>query len=244
MVVDDSPADKAGIEEHDILLAANGKKLGKLTDLVEIIREGKDSELTLELIHEGEKASLTVKPVMRPDVFTATGMWTPSIAGKLRELDPDQAKDIQVWVEKLQAGGDENALRLRAFGPGLALRGLPDGLGKIPSGISLNITKEDDEPAKIKVKKGDKTWEFRADDEEAIAELPDGIRTFIEPMLGGHGIDVFGEALELDLPEGELHADELHFTPQHDLMERMEKMEQRLKELRDELRELHEEDHD
>ena len=250
MVVDDSPADQAGIEEHDILLAANGKKLGKLTDLVEIIRDTKDSELTLELIHEGEETSLAVKPEKRPKDFTAplTG-WTPSITGKLHVIDPDRAKEMQVWVEKLREsegkGGLPGALRLRALGPGLTLRALHSGPEKIPSGIFLNITKEDDEPAKIKVKQDGKTWEFRADDEEAIAELPDGTRTFIESMLGGHGMGVFGaEAVELDLPEAELHAEELHFTPPHDLMERMEKMEQRLKELRDELRELHEEDHD
>ena len=62
VVVDDSPAAKAGLKEHDILLTANGKKLTELNDLVEIIRAGKGEEISLTLVRQGESMSLTVKP--------------------------------------------------------------------------------------------------------------------------------------------------------------------------------------
>ena len=63
----DSPADKAGIKEKDIILEVDGKKITKENDLNEIIkRYGIGNKITLKILHQekemGIKAVLEEKP--------------------------------------------------------------------------------------------------------------------------------------------------------------------------------------
>ncbi len=63
-VSDDSPANKAGIEEGDILVSVNGSKINKIADLNRAVQEaGKnEKEVTIELKRDEEVVSVTVKP--------------------------------------------------------------------------------------------------------------------------------------------------------------------------------------
>ena len=47
-------------------------------------------------------------------------------------------------------------------------------------------TRPGDQPATVTVKKGDKTWTVKGDDEKALKELPDDVRPFVAQMLHGN----------------------------------------------------------
>ena len=60
-VVPGSPADKAGLEENDIILAVNGEEVGKPQSLVRILGQYTPGEtVTLTVLKDGEEKSLSL----------------------------------------------------------------------------------------------------------------------------------------------------------------------------------------
>ena len=108
----------------------------------------------------------------------------------------------------------------------------------------MSITRKNNEPAEITVRKGDESWTVVGDDAEALAELPEEIRGQVEEMLdnGMPGFD-FGniqgwggrfdgqmprmleEAIELPQGFG------LGERPRDRVLERMEELERQLEAL-------------
>lgn len=61
-IVDDSPAEKAGIEASDIIVKYNGKSVEDASDLRKLIKKTKPGEkVKLTIIREGKEKSLTAK---------------------------------------------------------------------------------------------------------------------------------------------------------------------------------------
>jgi hypothetical protein len=48
----------------------------------------------------------------------------------------------------------------------------------------VSITKQNDQPAHVTVKRGDDSWEVVGDDEASLQQLPEDLRPFVEQMLG------------------------------------------------------------
>jgi serine protease Do len=67
-VVDDSPAGKAGLEQHDILMFADDTHLADTSDLVDAVqRAGKEnSKLSLTVIRKGKEIGIDIAPIERP----------------------------------------------------------------------------------------------------------------------------------------------------------------------------------
>jgi hypothetical protein len=91
----------------------------------------------------------------------------------------------------------------------------------------VSIVKEDDQPARITVKRGGETWEVVGDNPESLNQLPEDLRPFVEQMLHGglrHGMNLRGpgRAVLPELGDGRLR-------------ERLERMEQRMQELQERL---------
>ena len=64
----DSPAKNAGIEPGDVIIAADGKPIDRVSTLQRIIRGHKPGEtVTLEVMRFGEKKTFKVKLVEAPD---------------------------------------------------------------------------------------------------------------------------------------------------------------------------------
>ena len=171
-VVPDSPAAKAGFKEHDILLSAGGKSLARVEDLIEAVNAAKDQALKVELIREGKPTTADVTPEKRP---ADRAIAQPPGDGPFA-IDPD-GNFIWDYVD-----GERD----RLFMARLAGRGMLMPLGTqirapLPKDMSVTITKEGDQPAKIVVKQGDKTWEV-ADDK--LSDLPEDVRGHVEGMLG------------------------------------------------------------
>lgn len=171
-VVPGSPAEKAGIKPFDILLTANDEKLtdpGQLTDLVRA-QGAQSKEIKLDVLRRGEHESIVLTPEARPDGADFGG-------NALSHVGPG----AQAW--------HLNPRDPMSFG----FRGLPDArlrmggfnFNQMPSGVSVSIQKQNDEPAHITVKRGNDTWDIVGDDPEALAQLPEDLRPFVEQMLAG-----------------------------------------------------------
>jgi hypothetical protein len=190
-VVPDSPAAKAGLKEHDVLMKAGDKPLGEPIELVEAVEAAKGGKLKLELIRGGKPQTIEVATAERPKV--AVGMAVESPQGMTGPADWDL---IRKWFEEAGPGMGGPAggppVRFRFFQPGAIVPKDADVLIKqkpMPANMSIVITKEGDKPAKIVVRRGDEKWEVT---EKELDPLPEDVRPFVERMLGRHAITVNG----------------------------------------------------
>ncbi len=170
-VYPDSPAAKAKIARHDVLLKAGDKPLRKVADLVEAVQAAKGKKLVLEAIRAGKSIQLEVTPEKRPkDLMPAPGgPWATSM------------EEMKKWIEGMKPWPGGPAMRFRLFHPGAVL---PPGTftsPPLPGNMTVIITKQGDHPAKIHVQRGDQKWDLT---EKELDQLPADIRPHVERMLG------------------------------------------------------------
>jgi len=238
-VVPESPAAKAGIKRHDVLLTAGKRPLAKVQDLVDAIEQSKEGKLPIELVRGGKRQKLTATPAKRPEDARPKG---PIPWGKGGEWD-----EVQKWFERAVPGwdwaegkGPKRPWRFRFFHPGMIL---PPGAAvrpPLPGNMTVTITKHGDNPAKVVVKRDDQKWEVS---EEELEKLPEDVRKHVELMLapmlhGGWGdLRVFEPGPEWPHPP--------EFTPKHITPQppegRLEKrLERRIDELNERIEKLRE----
>ncbi len=95
-------------------------------------------------------------------------------------------EEIQAMLQQLQHNGVAGGMRV--LGPGMVFNDFAGprlDLQNMPNNVQVTITRENDGPAKIMVKRGEESWTLQSDDQEALAKLPDDVRPFVEQMLQG-----------------------------------------------------------
>ncbi len=179
-IASDSPAAKAGIAQHDILLRAGDKPLAEPRDLVQAVQAAKEAKLAIELIHGGQRKTIEATPAKRPE------------EARLVMPAPGDRETVQKWLEQMQRmqqmqpewrEGQGSPLQFHFFGPGAIV---PPGVNvepALPSNVTVAITKEADQPLKIVVKRGDEKWEVT---EKGLDKLPAELRPYVEHLLGRH----------------------------------------------------------
>jgi membrane-associated protease RseP (regulator of RpoE activity) len=220
-VVPDSPAAKAGLKKYDILLRANDAELNEMTQLVDIvIAEGeKKAQITLDIVRHGERETVYVTPEERPANAQLSQEGSGIGGGFGGELPEGFPRDL---FGQLQGRG-QMPFNFRNFGPGVIVGG--GGIANVPNGVSVSVHKEDGQPARITVKRGDETWEVVGDDAESLKKLPEDLRPFVEQML--HGGSPLGGGFQMPNIErqfGRGFGDER-------LQDRLEQMERQINEL-------------
>jgi membrane-associated protease RseP (regulator of RpoE activity) len=215
-VVPDGPAAKAGVKNNDILLRANDVELHEMADLVDLVAtEGeKKGQIAVEVLRRGQRETVYITPEERPgDLPGHPG----GAFGRAFEPGfgvpggPDVAQDL------LREFGNM-PFEFRQFGPGVIVGG--GGAANLPNGVSVSITKQNDEPARITVKRGGESWEIVGDDPQSLNQLPEDLRPFVEQMLHG------GPRMHVrrgDMPE----------LGEGRLRERLDRMERRMQELQE-----------
>jgi hypothetical protein len=179
-VVADSPAAKAGLQQHDVVVRADGKPLRKLQDLMDAVDQAKDKELKLDVIRGGKQKQVAVKPAKRPEM--------PGPPAPPPKLPSGPEWDhLRKWFEETRPWEEGKApWRFRIWGPGTILppgrKVAPPAYPPMPGGMSVTITKTGDEPAKIVVKHEDQKWEITEDE---LDKLPPDVRPHVERMLRG-----------------------------------------------------------
>jgi membrane-associated protease RseP (regulator of RpoE activity) len=235
-VVADSPAAKAGLQKHDIILRANDDMVDSMETLQTHVQAAKDKAIELEVIRLGKETNVKVTPAERPADFQ-------QLAGGDQGMDLGNGfgGDIGRMIQQqLQAGGMPG---MRQIGPGMVLGGRNMNLNSLPGGMSISVERDGEGPAQITVKKGDKTWTVSSDDAKALAELPEDVRAAVSGMMGG-GLGGLQQQLlgNIDL-EAELRHNlpkQLGMLPgleaqEKEIRERMTQMEEQIKELQEKL---------
>lgn len=176
MVTKDSPADKAGIRQYDILLEAAGKVLKSPEDLIAVVNEHKDRTFQITVLRKGKTESVSVSGERRPVKGLESA---PPFPGPFAS-----PKDWENWFEWFRKQlPDRPPLTFRFYRPGIVLP--PGDPGELPKDLTIIITKQGSEPAKVVVRRGEKTWEVT---EKELDKLPKDIRPHVERMLqGGRG---------------------------------------------------------
>lgn len=169
-VFPDSPAAKAGLKVHDLLLKArHGEEsvdLHSLVDLAKAVSAAKIEELKIELLRAGERQTIAVTPIERPAIIALVppGDFTFPVVpptGELKETPP---------------GG---VYRLNVAGPAFAFAHVRK-FGGLPEGVTVSITRTGNEPAKVIVKRGEQSWETT---EKDLSVLPEDLRDPVKEML-------------------------------------------------------------
>ncbi len=232
-VVRESPAAKAGLRRHDILLRANGEPVLSMEELSRMVASGDAKPIELLLIRLGEEEKIIVVPEERPPGLENSGGHGGGFG-----FGPDDADPLGA---------------LRMFRGGIAVPpqgGVMAFNSSLPNGYVVTMTRENNQPVKITVKKGDKTWTIVGDDEESLAELPEDVREHVEGILNGNVNFEFGNNLD-DLKK-QMRGFQMHGFPggdfklpqgfpfqeqQDPVLERMEELERKLKQLQKQLEE-------
>lgn len=173
-VMKDSPAEKAGLRQHDILIGVNGDQITDMTVLQHAVAASKGKPVELKLIRLAKEMSIEITPEVMPE----------HLAAEMQGNEPQgnmPMGDLQGMLEQLQRNGLGGGARV--FGPGMILNGQQLGLQSLPGGVQVSITRENDKPAKVTVRKGDQSWTVEGDDQEALKKLPDDVRPFVEQLL-------------------------------------------------------------
>lgn len=168
-VAPDSPADKAGLKKHDLLLAVDDTPLTNVRVLIDKVRAADGEALDFTVLRGGEKQSLSVTPEERPsrlgrDARRGGRRGGPRDARPRREAGRDEDASQRPW-------------RLRRIVPGVLFGPLRD----LPDDVSVTITKRGREPADIVVTQGDQRWEATEDE---LSKLPDRVRRMADRVLG------------------------------------------------------------
>jgi membrane-associated protease RseP (regulator of RpoE activity) len=174
-VVPDSPAEKAGLRQHDIIVAVNGEPISDLRALQNVVAEGGKKAIELKVIRLAKEMKISVTPEERPADLQVNVPGGAEAQGGLGDFD--------AILRQFQQGGVPGGVRV--FGPGMVPGWQGFDPNQVPNGVSVSITREGEGPAQITVKKGDQTWQLKSDDEEALKKLPDDVRPFVTQMLEG-----------------------------------------------------------
>jgi membrane-associated protease RseP (regulator of RpoE activity) len=156
-VVADSPAAKAGLKKHDVIVTVGEQPVGQASELVKAVDKAKESEVKLGILRAGKSESIAVKPEKRK----ATG--NRFFLFDRAPLDVRMLRPGMVLPK-----GAEFHIKIEPF------------RADLPEDMTVTITKQGKETAKIAVKQGDKSWETTAD---KLGELPDDVRKQIAPMM-------------------------------------------------------------
>jgi hypothetical protein len=232
-VVPDAPAAKAGIEQYDVIVEADGKPPKGLQDLIDAVEAAKDKELALKVVRGGKTREVKVKPAKRPETQLPR-------ASAEEDEDPlrDRMKRYYDYFAPDQEG--RHPWRFRFWGPGRILPPDAKPEKRLPGNLSVTITRAGDEPAKIVVKRGDEKWEVT---EDQLDKLPDDVRGHVERMLGRTPPERGPKTRSYDfdfVPEWPGAVPQWKGWPEGGLEQRMEEMNRRIDELRKSLDDLRE----
>lgn len=100
-VVDDSPAARAGLKQHDVLILCQDASIAQIADLAKILDEKKETLLPLKLVRAGKRIIIEVTPQRRPP--NQTGDTCPAIS-----KEPDQEFAQRVWLDVMGVAADDD----------------------------------------------------------------------------------------------------------------------------------------
>ncbi len=182
VVVPDSPAEKAGIAPHDVLLRAGDKALDEPRDLAEVVGKVQQNKLTIELLRSGKTKTVEATPVKRP---ANARRRTPI------EPAPGDREAMEKWLHEVwPSDGKRPPLSFRFVHPGAIIPRDALVAEPLPTNMTIIVSRSGSEPAKIVVTRDKEKWELT---EKDLDKLPADIRPHVERMLGRGPFGVVGD---------------------------------------------------
>jgi hypothetical protein len=183
-VVPDSPAAKADIRRFDILTKVNDHELTDLDDLVKAVEASEGKEITITILRDGKQQTANVIAAKRPANQRLDVIVKPEVAEEIRRVEDALRKlkaktgdgGINFYVPRpgvVAPRAEMNRVWSKMFGE--ATR------AEFPTDLSIRVTKDGDQPAKIHVQRKDKEWDVT---EDTLNELPEDIRPHVERYVG------------------------------------------------------------
>lgn len=168
-VLPDAPAAKAGVEQDDVLLTIEGKKITRPEDVREAVdaaEEGKSLELTL--LHDGKETTVKVVPERRPVDRVI-----------INPLNPATGQQDQVLLNTLaRALAEHQAAGMTLVRPGIVVTAKPI---ELPKDVSVNITHRNGKKS-ITVIRDKEQWEVT---EDSLDKLPEELRAPVAAIVQG-----------------------------------------------------------
>lgn len=119
-VTPDSPADKAGIQDGDIIVAFNGKKVKSSTELVKVVSSlGVDEKATIEVLRGGDRKTLSAVTGERPRPDSPEDVTAPSVS---QELGMELSDLSAVLRQQYSVPDDVNGALVLRVAPNLRQR--------------------------------------------------------------------------------------------------------------------------
>ena len=195
-VTEDSPADKAGIKEEDIIIEVDGKKIADADDLREVVRTTKpDSKVNITVMRKDDKKTLTAIIGRAPRTRSYSYSFTPPAMPRIPRM-PRGPMNIHIF---------RNSDML-----GMELSELNEQLGKYfeaPDGKGVLVCEvEDDSKAQkagfqagdVITKIGNETIEDIRDIEHALRNYKEGDKADVEIIRKGSKKTVTVEIPDVD----------------------------------------------
>ncbi|MCH8044594.1 MAG: PDZ domain-containing protein [Planctomycetes bacterium] len=173
LVLPRQPAAKAGVKKYDVILAVDGAKVGDLKNLVAAIDKAKGTAIKLHVLRGGKRQTIAVTPVKRQQ---SAGIGV--VHGKLPEGVYERLLIEGFQRFKGNPKGEYADFHFHAIRPGVFFG---QDFAKLPTNLSITITRSGEGPAKIIVKQTDQKWEVT---DKELDKLPKDVRGYVEHMMG------------------------------------------------------------
>lgn len=156
-VIDNSPAQAAGLQANDVIIKFNGEEVTSERKLIRLLSDvSPDHQATLKIVRNGDEREITVTVGKHPGLKFDNGAWaTSTIPGRVGKL---AIPDMKEWKLDTTKGGLTWAGSSRYIGT--SLMSLTKQLGEhfgVADGKGLLVTevKENSPAAKAGIKAGD-----------------------------------------------------------------------------------------
>lgn len=207
-VLPDSPAAKAGLQPHDILLSAGETPIREPEDILRVLGTSDGQPLKLRILREGREETVEVTPQAVEGRSEAwRGFFPPGVPLPPGVFGGPTPPDWKQWPEYKQFEEALEQLRSRIGRDGLGVWFARPGLVVPPGkfdffwgsaeqaprklerrlraefldGWTVDIEREEPQAAKIRVQRGDQSWEVT---EERLHELPKEVQPRVQRLLG------------------------------------------------------------
>lgn len=180
-VTEDSPAQKSGLKNGDTILKVNETEISNLESLMSAVDASEGNEVTLTILRTENADTIEtvqVTPVERP---RETHPDPAETALQLRKLGQWIADDQIIDNSKLnEINIIHDAINdLVRIHPAIVMG---RNAQQLPDNLSITITCQGKQPARITVKRDEVTWELTEDE---LDKLPAEIRPHVQHMLAG-----------------------------------------------------------
>ncbi|MCA9179689.1 MAG: PDZ domain-containing protein [Planctomycetales bacterium] len=170
-----SPAEKAGLQVGDVLLAAGDTPIKDMEALQKFLRTSGNEPIGLRVRREGKELTIKVRPEKRSGLQGIIVIEEEDESPKVEQPKP------RVFVVPANPQGAQPAPAIQPGAPAWKALAAPQRTeSPFPADLQVTVTKKGNQPVRIKVRQGAQRWVVK---ENELDQLPAAIRGHVARML-------------------------------------------------------------